>query len=131
MTLDWTIEHDTLHTAAFSDPSPASMASVINNMMEKAISLLNDNTKNESRYLLLEWTTSKKILSVVVTDDTKSQDSDHIIKLAFTGNLNDADEFIGDLKFYSKDFLTTCDDFMNYSLIAAFCIDGRDKAQLL
>jgi hypothetical protein len=131
MTLEWTIENDTLHTAAFSDPSEASMASVIDNTMEKAIALLHDNAKNESRYLLLEWSTSEKVLSVVVTDDAKAQDSDHVIKLSFTGNFDDADEFIADLKFYSKDFLTTCDDFMNYSLIAAFCIDGRDRAQLL
>ncbi|MCG8673720.1 MAG: hypothetical protein MI867_30360 [Pseudomonadales bacterium] len=130
MTLQWTQENQQ-YSASFSDASEESMASVIDQTMEKAIQLLPSSVKDESRYLLLVWHPSNNILKVVVTNDSKSEDSAEQVHLRFSGNIDDEEAFMADLKFYSKDYLTTCGEFLNYSLIAAFCVDTRDKAQLL
>ncbi len=131
MTLNWIIDNDTLHTACFDDASEASMASVIDQAMEKSVALLPTNIKDDSRFLLLEWDSASKTLLIVISDESKTRDSDQVVKLVFTGDIKDMDEFIADLKYYSKNFLTTCSDFMNYSLIAAFCSAGRNSTQLL
>ena len=130
MTLQWTQDNQQ-YSASFSDASEESMASVIDQTMEKAIALLPASAQDESRYLLLVWHSDNKLLKIVVTDDDKKHDSAEQIHLAFTGQIDDQESFVADLKFYSKDYLTTCGEFLNYSLIAAFCIDTRDKAQLL
>lgn len=136
MTLEWTLNNETLpnqtiHTASFNDASEASMASVIDQAMEKAVALLQQNAKDESRFLLLEWLSADKMLQVVVTDDDKANDSEQVIQLTFTGEIDDPEAFVADLKFYSKDYLTTCGGFLNFALIAAFCVDTRANAQLL
>mgnify|MGYP005993519911 CR=1 FL=1 len=114
--------------------------------VEKAVSLLEVNAKDESMYLMFEWNTTDSELTIVVTDQTKQRDSDNIVQCHFTA-LNKTmslenfpseeewklavNEYAEDVNFWIRDYLTTCTSFLNYSLIAAFHCGNRNASKLL
>lgn len=114
--------------------------------VEKAVSLLEVNAKDESMYLMFEWNTTDSELTIVVTDQTKQRDSDNIVQCHFpalnkTMSLENfpseeewkstVNEYAEDVEFWIRDYLTTCTSFLNYSLIAAFHCGNRKASKLL
>ena len=114
--------------------------------VEKAVSLLDINLKDESMYLMFEWDSTDSELTIVVTDQTKQRDSDNIVKCHFsalnkTMSLDNfkseeewkthVNEYAEDVDFWIRDYLTTCTSFLKYSLIAAFHSGNRSTSKLL
>lgn len=93
--------------------------------IEKSISLLQTNINNESLYLLFEWCASSSVLTIVVTDSSKKNDSQHVVKCTFTTLESE------DIQYWIRDYFTTCASFMNYSLVAAFHCNKRSESTLL
>jgi len=120
--------------------------SSIESCIEKSVSYLPKNVKDESRYMLFEWDVVYSILTIVVTDDAKEYDSPMVVKCCFSGlddltqavqakSENEWERYVNDyaekVKYWIKDYLTTCPGFMNYSLVATFHCEDRSNCVLL
>src|SRR5690554_1661401 len=107
--------------------------------LDKAVSFLNANVKNESRYFLVEWNRPSSTLRLAVTDDAKLEDGADVVVLGFTA-LNAKIQTAGDLErelysekmqFWVKEYLSICAGFMDYSLVAVFTDSTRDRVRML
>ena len=135
-----------VHECRYEGNSDRDAQQAINACVDKACALLEQNIREDSRYLLFEWDVENSTLTIVVTDDSKQSDSRDIVKCHFSAidqRLNPADadphsewqsdlsEFADDIQFWIRDYLTTCTQFLNYSLIAAFHRESRANCTLL
>lgn len=110
---------------------------------EKAIGLLKENIQDDSLYLLFEWDKLTCTLCIIVTDATKTHDCPAIIKnhfptlksnfaaLASDEKKSRCDELTDSIQFWLHDYLTTCNSFFHYSLVAIFHSDTRGNTVLL
>ncbi|WP_226662113.1 hypothetical protein [Microbulbifer aggregans] len=151
MTLAW-IENKSaeteqvIHSSTFEGTSDHDVQQAIDACIEKACTLLHQNIQDDSRFLLFEWDTTNAILTIVVTDDSKQQDSRDVVKCHFTlldqKTITESasqdktqqprvDELAENILYWIKDYLTTCAPFLRYSLIAAFHQGSRATCTLL
>ena len=139
------IEH-VVHLAFFKELGETELKSAIIDCIDKAVELLPQNIGDDSRYFLFEWDLVYSTLTVVVTDDSKENDSRHVVKcimstldekmseLASTSERTweaKTKEFSELVKGWIHNYLTTCSGFMKYSLIAIFHNESRENAKLL
>ena len=160
MTLDWQ-EHkgaspfdtetadDTEYLVFYSEVKERddeAIKSAIEACVDKSISLFSHSIRDNSCFILFEWSVLHSTLTIAVTDDRKEQNSPEVVKCSFAG-LNDkmrllkevseaewqenADRYSDDLKLMIRDYLTTCSAFMKFSLIAAFHSERRSESVLL
>ncbi len=100
----------------------------------QAISLLDKTIKDDSLYLLFSWDQSLQQLQVVVTDASKTQDSDTQVQLRFSQPPKESpnpEDFAEQLHFWLKDFLASYAPFFRYSLVAIFSAGDRTQTHLL
>ena len=150
MTLDWNeTQADNGSVISFAEctlTEDGHVYGALAQAIEKAVELLNDNVKDDSRYFLFEWDAVEAVLTIVVTDDDKKSDSPKVVKLALSGlakpleTLKDdavsewaatAAECSDNIKYFIRDYLTTSSGFHQYSLIAIFHNESRDNTELL
>lgn len=108
--------------------------------------MLGQNIRSDSMYLLFEWDVVYSMLTIVVTDELKENDSEYVVKCCFeklderrnsdSGESeddweNNVNEYASKVKYWIKDYLTTSSNFLGYSLVAAFHSETRDDAQIL
>lgn len=102
--------------------------------IDKAVSILTTNINDASRYFLCEWDNANASLTVVVTDDSKTDDAKGSVKCQFVSS-NQLDkhsaEFADDIRHWIHNYLTTHKGFMQYSLIAVFHNSSRKNTILL
>jgi len=135
-----------VHYTNFSEAGDREVQLAIENCIDKAVLHLADNINDDSRYLLFEWDVVYSLLTIVVTDDRKENDAIHVVKCSFTGidskfNAKDdipdndwenrVNEYAQDIKFWIKDYLSLCNGFLDYSLVAAFHCKNRASIELL
>lgn len=131
-------------STTLNDSSDSAIEAAIETSIEKAVSILSDNILDNSRYFLFEWDIKNSALNIVVTDDTKKQDSklsvrchmsalqDKITTLETPALKKESTQANSDLvKYFVKDYLTTCGAFMQFSLVAVFHNSSREKTELL
>jgi hypothetical protein len=123
-----------IHYTEFAGVPDDQVQLAINSSIDKMAQLLDSNINDDSMYLMFEWDIASSLLSIVVTDETKSHDSANVVQCCFTKideTLNSEDELAEDVEFWVRDYLTTCTVFLNYSLIAAFHCGSRAASKLL
>ena len=135
-----------VHSASIEEASEAGLKVAVIDSIDKATSLLSDNIGDDSRYLLFEWDVNNSALTVVVTDDDKKHDSKHIVKCTMSSHAKNmktletaskddwelkAQEVADYVRESIHNYLTTCRAFMQFSLIAIFHSDSRNKTRLL
>lgn len=118
-----------VHLCEFKGESDRDVQLAINASIDKACDLLEQNIQDDSRYLLFEWNPKTSTLAIVVTDDGKERDSRDVVQCHFVAN--DIALNPDDIQFWIRDYLTTCTQFLHYSLIAAFHCDSRADCTLL
>jgi hypothetical protein len=102
-----------------------------------AIKLLADNIQDDSLYLLFEWNNSLSQLQIVVTDSTKTKDAPQQISATFhlnstsTISSNPTNSIADQVKFWLHDYLSSCTEFLRYSLVAIFHASDRNNTELL
>ena len=69
-----------VHSAIFKELAEAKIKLAIINCIDKAVKLLPKNIGDDSRYFLFEWNVVNSTLTIVVTDDSKENDSRHVVK---------------------------------------------------
>lgn len=108
---------------------------VINQTIDKAVSLFPNNVWDQSRYVIFEWDKENKRLGIVVSDDDKTTDSPDSVHCEITAYQTAADQDpqsqADNIQYWIRDHLTTCTEFFRYSLIAVFHSHSRDKTSLL
>lgn len=114
-----------------SNPEHFTTKELVEGCVEKATSLLHINIEDESLYFLIEWNQQDKQLSIVVTDDSKQKDSKELTQCKLTDDTQSCDELAENIQYWARDYLTTFDAFINYSLVALFHQDTRQKTRLL
>lgn len=143
MKLDWAIHEKSSRTGAaqgsdrehviyhsiLDGASEQEIQLAIDISIEKACDLLESNIQDDSRYLLFGWDADTSTLTIVVTDDEKQRDSRDVVQCQFVATDKPLDP--EDIQFWIKDYLTTCAQFLRYSLIAAFHRESRASCTLL
>jgi len=114
-----------VHHAKYAGTEEPDIRLVLAECVEKSISLLDTNIKDESLYLLFEWCAASSVLSIVVTDSTKKIDAPQVVTCGFSRLEYE------DLQYWLGDYFTTCESFMRYSLVAAFHSQTRAESVLL
>ena len=74
----------TLHCAQYTEKTADKLQQAIGLIVDKATSLLHININDHSMYLLFGWHSQAAKLSIVVTDSSKTRDSEHIVQCDFT-----------------------------------------------
>lgn len=145
MTLQWQLRQEiqaagnqdntyTVHFTGCSATDDKTVAKAVEASIDKMISLMGAAVKDESRYLLFDWGDETTALGIYVTDDSKLQDAEVVVKLClneWAGEEGDREEQAEKIKFFIKDYLTVCSGFLHYSLIAVFTQGDREKTELL
>ena len=134
-----------VYLAEYLERDDVKIRLAIESVIDKAVSLLDENIVNESMYLLFEWDSVYSMLTVVVTDEAKETDSVNVVKCSFPAldeEMNSLDasdeiwekivnEYASSVSFWIKDYLSVCSKFLNYSLVAIFHNESRENSQLL
>jgi len=145
MTLQWQLRQeiqsagnqDSTYTVHFTDclaMDDKAVAKAIEASIDKMISLMDAAVTDESRYLLFSWCDETATLAIYVTDESKQQDTEVVIKLClkeWAREEGDRAEQTEKVKYWVKDYLTVCAGFFSYSLIAIFAQGDREKTELL
>ena len=135
--MEWTTETNTAqkvqHSTHCSLDSSNHIKHIVEQTIEKAISLLHDNIEDDSLYFLVEWDACASNLSVVVTDDTKTKEATHGVCCYFTDRTSDKQEEldVSLIHYWVRDLLTTNTAFIRFSLVAIFSHGDRTKTELL
>ncbi|VUD69059.1 hypothetical protein TDB9533_04423 [Thalassocella blandensis] len=118
----------------------------ISECIDKSVELLYKNITDTSLYYLCEWDVVYSMLTIVVTDEPKENDSQYVVKCCFNAldvkfqEIQSSSEdnweatvsqYADNLRSWIKDYLTTCPGFMNYSLVAAFHSEDRSASKIL
>jgi hypothetical protein len=124
-----------IHYAQCNDPEDAVVQSFINSAIERAIAIIPQSMHENARYLLFNWDSNKSCLNVVTTDDDKSHDAPESIQLDIPAWQSSTGSVTGEqsdtLHYWIRDYLTTCAEFLHYSLIAVYCEGDRSNTRLL
>ncbi|MCK0154546.1 hypothetical protein MWU49_12580 [Alcanivorax sp. S6407] len=136
MTQNWTQQpHNdgangqTLHAIRCPGDDEMAIKEGLEAALEKAVSLLDRNVRDDSRYLLCEWNADGATLQIVVSDDSKSKDAPEVVECGFDAFDTRVD--VEQVQFLIRDFLTTCTAFLGWSLLAAFHEGDRQRSRLL
>ena len=133
MTLQWNEqaqqEGAVLYTLSCAGNDEDAIKAGVEAALEKAVSLLDRNVRDDSRYLLCEWNADAARLQVVVSDDSKTKDAPEAVECCFEPF--DAALDVALLQFLIRDYLTTCTAFLGWSLLAAFHEGDRQRSRLL
>ncbi|MEE2869048.1 MAG: hypothetical protein VYE17_00835 [Pseudomonadota bacterium] len=133
MTLEWNEqaqqEGTVLYTLSCAGNDEDAIKAGVEAALEKAVSLLDRNVRDDSRYLLCEWDADAARLQVVVSDDSKTRDAPEAVECRFEPF--DAALDVALLQFLIRDYLTTCTAFLGWSLLAAFHEGDRQRSRLL
>ena len=134
--MNWTIENTkgnhTIHSTVCSESSERAIQAAVDACSEHAFTFLKDNIEDNSMYCLFDWNSAQAQLTISVTDDTKQQDANHIVKMTFTEfESESAEEQEDTVKYWVKDMLTTSLAFLKFSLVAGFTRGSRKQVELL
>ena len=136
---DWILQCPTeqtkIHFAKYSgDSEYRAIQRFVDHTVERAIAIIPQSLRQDGRYLLFDWNARSATLSIVTTDDSKSNDSPEAVEVVITpwqqqGGANT--EQSADLQYWLHDYLTTASAFLQFSLIAVYCEGDRQRTQLL
>ncbi|WP_160153868.1 hypothetical protein [Microbulbifer sp. ALW1] len=118
-----------IHQSSFNGSSTSDIPLAISACVDKACDLLENGIRDDSRFMLFGWDANASTLTIVVTDDDKVRDSRDVVQCEFITDDHQLDP--EDIQFWIKDYLTTCSQFLRYSLIAAFHRESRATCTLL
>jgi hypothetical protein len=124
-----------VHASSSAAKSESEIVADVNGCIDKAAQLMGDNIVDASLYLLFNWNPVSATLTAVVTDDTKTKDSLHIVCCSYPALESVNPELQGQnresVKYMVSNYLTTNSDFMRFSLVAAFYSGARTRVELL
>jgi hypothetical protein len=112
----------------------------LNLVLDRAIGIIPQSIHDDARYLLFTWNSDSATLDIVSTNDDKTHDASENVQLHIeqwqqtTGQSlteQSLTEQTDNIHFWIKDYLTTCSEFLHFSLVAMLSLGDRAKTQLL
>lgn len=136
MILNWITETPSAdniqHFTVCADSAERDVQAAVDACAEYAFALLDENIADDSMYCLFIWDSEKVALTIVVTDESKTQDGKHQVTMSFSAFPDIEDEDPADtVKYWITDYLTTCPSFLAFSLLAGFVRGERDRVELM
>ncbi len=145
MNLDWeekTVGEHLIHAAVVDSAEENSLKEGLGECVEKATSFLHLNIHDDSMYFMLGWDKTTSTLKISVVDETKSTGSQYVVTCCFSALAQElladsegagakADDQANAIRYWIKDYLTTCSSYYQYSLVASFYTESWKKADLL
>lgn len=133
MTLAWTQQASgdsgVRHLVQCPGDSEAGIKTGLEAALEKAVALLDSNVGDDARYLLCGWDDAAAVLTIVVSDDSKTVDAPEQVQCRFENRDSAVDVDL--VQFLIRDYLTTCTAFLGWSLLAVFHEGDRQRSRLL
>lgn len=133
MQAEWVTESTTLGGTHFISQCDSDDAKVLQTFVDdcvaKAAALLNNNLTDDGRYLLFDWSPEDKRLLIVLADEQKQTIGKDQVSCSLPNFDKQCQE--EDLRFWLKDFLGVCTDFLAYSLLAVFRHHNSKHTHLL
>lgn|GEM_PF-486265 len=114
--------------------------------IEQAITLLHENIVDQSVFFMCGWHPQTSTLRIAVTDDTKKNESPHCVQVIFSGLQREwqniatesldryqerQEHYTDQVRYWLRDYLTTSNGFMRYSLVSAFYDSTPQASSLL
>ena len=135
MNLNWQQTNNTFICKS-NEKTEYPVSDTVNLCVAKASSLLDQSINDDSRFFLIEWDKVKCELTISVTDDTKTKDSDYVVRCRFVqlekiACAENEIEWIENVQVAASNYLTTDPDFLRFSLIALFTHEQRDHCRML
>lgn len=130
--ITWCIQADIAHSrhcAEVAAINSASLQAAIDQAIDRMAERLDAICTDECLYLLIEWQGEQQQLILSLTDVSKVNDASESIQLHFTELPEGLNE--DDIAYCCKHYLTICEPFLLYSLVAAFTASDRKSAVLL
>lgn len=145
MNLDWeekTVGEHLIFAAVVDSAEESNLKEGLGECVEKATSFLHLNIHDDSMYFMLGWDKTTSTLKITVVDETKSKESQYVVTCCFSalaqallsdseGAEAKADEQTDSIRYWIKDYLTTCSSYYQYSLVATFYTESRNMGDLL
>ncbi len=135
MPLKWTVEQrdkpQTIHHSRCTSTDPDMIKVCVGETIEKAISLLDANIQDNSLYFLIEWDHDQHKLCLVICDDKKQQRSPQEVHCHIEGDKASKEDYAQELAQWARDYLTTSESFIRFSLVAVFRLAGQEQVILL
>ncbi len=92
-----------------------------------AFSMFDDNVKDESMYCLFDWDFSQQLLTISITDPSKTVLAKHLVQLkleSYAAYLTDKEDQQEQIQLWLHNHLTTSAEFLQFSLVAAMIAGG-------
>lgn len=145
MNLDWeekTVGEHLIFAAVVDSAEEGRVKEGLGECVEKATSFLHLNIHDDSMYFMLGWDKTTSTLKITVVDETKSTGSQYVVICCFSalaqallsdseGAAEKADDLANSIRYWIKDYLTTCSSYYQYSLVASFYTVSWKKSDLL
>jgi frataxin-like iron-binding protein CyaY len=134
----WTQENSSdgkvLHKAISAANTQDSIKVAVLACADQAFSLFDDNVKDESMYCLFDWDFSQQVLTISITDPSKTRSAKHTVQLTlenYAAYLVDKEDQQEQMQLWLHNHLTTSAEFLQYSLVAAIIADGNASDSVL
>ncbi len=134
--MDWNIDNTSsnhiIHSAVVAESTEYEIKAAVLASVDYAFSLLNESIEDDAMYCLFDWDDAQSTLTIVVTDQNKTNDGKHVVNVVLS---NFEQPLEGDqaetVKFWVRDHLTTSSEFLAFSLIAGFTRGERTTVELM
>lgn len=122
--------------AVCGSDSPQEQRMAVNEMVDKTVELLPLEVRDESMYLVFTWDAAAGQLSAAVAGEGKLIHGEREVSCQFAALAGSADadvdgELFETIRFWVRDYLTTCNEYMRFSLIAILHSGDVRRAVLL
>lgn len=120
------------HHAESAAADDDSLKQVLEEVLARAVELLDSNVDDQAQCLLLEWNPAQASLRVSVSDASRQRDAQEVVICRLPALAAQEPAVCSEkLRFWAKDYLSTCLAFMRFSLLALYTDCDRARASLL
>lgn len=135
MSLEWKVDNKSstqvTHFSVCEDSHELAVKQAIEESVEKAISLLANNIRDDSLYFLIEWHSDTSTVNITVTDDSKTKASAETVSCQCRIDDGNSSAYALAVQDWIKDYLTTSSSFIRFSLVAVFRLGSQGQSILL
>lgn len=132
--MNWETDQYFVHSATSNSNVESDIKQAVLDASEYAFELLKTNIEDDSMFCLFDWNFDKQVLTVMVTDPSKTKLSKHKVVCFLTGyagHIADKEDQHEQIRLWVHNYITTAATFLQYSLVAAITADGEPSSSIL
>lgn len=132
--MNWEIDQNFVHRAKSNSEIESDIKQAVLDASEYAFQLLNENIEDDSMFCLFDWSFDKQLLTIAVTDPSKTKLAKHKVELTLNGyaaHIADKEDQHEQIRLWIHNYITTAATFLQYSLVAAITADGEPSSSVL